>query len=41
MDVADPRFDREAGDRPAMSPQDEQDLIAFLQTLTDGYQPTR
>ena len=41
VDVVDPPFDRHLGDRPAMTPQEEQDIIAFLQTLTDGYQPAR
>jgi len=39
VDVADPPFDRHAGETPAMTAQDEADIIAFLQTLTDGYQP--
>ncbi len=37
IDVTDPPFDRKPGDAPAMTSQDEDDLIAFLQTLTDGY----
>jgi cytochrome c peroxidase len=37
VDVADPPFDRHAGDTPAMTPDDEADIIAFLQTLKDGY----
>ena len=37
IDVADPPFNRHLGDRPAMTAQDETDIIAFLQTLTDGY----
>ena len=37
VDVADPPFDRHAGDTPAMTPGDEADIIAFLQTLNDGY----
>jgi cytochrome c peroxidase len=41
VDVADPPFDRNLGDKPAMTAQDEQDIIAFLQTLTDGYDPTK
>jgi cytochrome c peroxidase len=41
IDVTDPPFDRKPGDRPAMSPEEEEDIIAFLKTLTDGYQPTR
>lgn len=39
VDVSDPPFDRSLGDKPAMSPEDERDIIAFLKTLTDGYQP--
>lgn len=37
IDVADPPFDRHFGETPAMTAQDESDIIAFLQTLTDGY----
>jgi cytochrome c peroxidase len=37
IDIADPPFDRKAGDPLAMTPQDEDDVIAFLKTLTDGY----
>jgi cytochrome c peroxidase len=39
VDVTDPPFDRHPGETPAMTAQDEADIIAFLQTLTDGYQP--
>jgi cytochrome c peroxidase len=39
IDVADPPFDRHLGETPAMTAQDESDIIAFLQTLTDGYKP--
>jgi cytochrome c peroxidase len=39
IDVADPPFDRHSGETPAMTDQDERDIIAFLQTLTDGYKP--
>lgn len=39
VDVSDPPFDRHAGDTPAMTAQDEADIIAFMKTLTDGYQP--
>jgi cytochrome c peroxidase len=39
IDVDDPPFDRKPGDAVAMSAQDERDIIAFLETLTDGYQP--
>jgi len=40
VDVTDPPFNRKLGQAPAMSAQDESDIIAFLKTLTDGYQPT-
>jgi cytochrome c peroxidase len=36
LDVQAP-FDRRAGDAPAFSEQDIQDIVAFLQTLTDGF----
>ncbi len=39
VDVSDPPFDRHQGETPAMTAQDEVDIIAFLKTLTDGYQP--
>lgn len=39
VDVADPPFDRHQGDAPAMTAQEEADIIAFLNTLTDGWQP--
>ncbi|HZR75593.1 cytochrome-c peroxidase [Bradyrhizobium sp.] len=39
VDVADPPLDRHPGDQPAMTAQDEADIIAFLQTLNDGYKP--
>ncbi len=39
VDVTDPPFDRKPGETPAMTEQDEADIIAFLNTLTDGYQP--
>jgi cytochrome c peroxidase len=41
VDVSDPPFNRYLGETPAMTAQDEADIIAFLQTLTDGYQPAR
>jgi cytochrome c peroxidase len=40
VDVSDPPFNRHLGDTPAMTTQEEADIIAFLQTLTDGYKPT-
>jgi cytochrome c peroxidase len=33
----DPPLNRKPGDKPALSDADIEDLIAFLQTLTDGY----
>ncbi len=32
-------FDRHAGEAPALNEQDIQDIVAFLQTLTDRYRP--
>jgi cytochrome c peroxidase len=37
VDVTDPPFDRAPGDPPAMTEAEEQDIIAFLGTLSDGY----
>jgi cytochrome c peroxidase len=37
VDVVDPPFDRNLGDAPAITDQDEADIIAFMKTLTDGY----
>lgn len=37
----DPPFDRKPGDTPAMTAAEEADIIAFLETLTDGYRPKR
>ena len=37
----DPPFDRKPGDRPALAEAEIQDVIAFLQTLNDGYQGLR
>jgi cytochrome c peroxidase len=39
VDVADPPFNRHPGETPAMTAQDEADIIAFLNTLDDGYMP--
>jgi cytochrome c peroxidase len=38
VDVFDPPFNRHLGDVPAMTDQDEADIIAFMKTLNDGYQ---
>jgi len=40
IDKADAPFDRHLGDAPAMTDDDIKDVIAFLRTLTDGYQPS-
>jgi cytochrome c peroxidase len=39
VDVSDPPFNRHPGETPAMTDQDEADIIAFLKTLNDGYKP--
>ena len=39
VDVSDPPFNRHPGETPAMTTQDEADIIAFLKTLNDGYMP--
>jgi cytochrome c peroxidase len=39
VDVTDPPFNRHLGETPAMTAQDEADIIAFLKTLNDGYKP--
>ena len=41
VDVSDAPFNRHPGDRPAMTAQDEADIIAFLKTLNDEYQPAQ
>ncbi len=37
VDVADPPFDRARGDPPALTDEEITDLIAFLETLNDGF----
>ena len=37
VDTTDPPLNRTPGQRPANSQQDLQDIIAFVKTLTDGY----
>ncbi|MFC0399179.1 cytochrome-c peroxidase [Paraburkholderia rhizosphaerae] len=39
IDVADAPFDRKPGDKPAMTDSEIQDIIAFINTLSDGYKP--
>jgi len=35
----DPPFDRKPGDKPTLDESEIKDVVAFLQTLTDGYHP--
>jgi cytochrome c peroxidase len=37
IDNTDPPLNRTLGQAPALSPAEEQDIIAFIKTLTDGY----
>ena len=37
----DPPFDRHPGEKPALDDAEIDDIIAFLQTLTDGYDPAK
>jgi cytochrome c peroxidase len=39
VDLADAPFDRKTGDVPALDEQEIKDIVAFLNTLTDGYKP--
>jgi cytochrome c peroxidase len=39
IDRIDAPFDRKPGDPPALNPSEIDDVVAFLGTLTDGYQP--
>jgi cytochrome c peroxidase len=39
VDVSDPPFNRHLGETPALTAQDEADIISFLKTLNDGYKP--
>jgi cytochrome c peroxidase len=39
VDVVDAPFDRKRGDAPALNDSEIADMIAFLDTLTDGYRP--
>jgi len=41
VDVSDPPLNHHPGDVPAMTAQDETDIIAYLQTLDDGYPPEK
>ncbi|WP_298215577.1 cytochrome-c peroxidase [Acidocella sp.] len=37
IDTTDPPFTRHLGEAPPLTPAEERDIIAFLQSLTDGY----
>ena len=37
----DPPFDRKAGEAPRLNDRDSDDIVAFLNTLTDGYKPEK
>jgi len=39
VDIIDAPFNRKAGEEPALSEQEIKDVVAFLQTLNDGYKP--
>jgi cytochrome c peroxidase len=39
IDDKDAPFDRKFGEKPAMTDQDVKDIVAFLNTLNDGYKP--
>lgn len=39
VNVSEAPYDRKPGDAPALTPDEIKDVVAFLKTLTDGYQP--
>ncbi|OYV35429.1 MAG: cytochrome-c peroxidase [Rhodospirillales bacterium 20-64-7] len=39
IDRVDPPLNRKLGERPALSPREVDDIVAYLKTLTDGYAP--
>jgi cytochrome c peroxidase len=41
VDVSDPPFNRQLGQAPVMTAQEEADIIEFLKTLNDGYKPAK
>jgi cytochrome c peroxidase len=41
VDVNDPPFNRQLGQAPVMTAQEEADIIEFLKTLNDGYKPVK
>jgi cytochrome c peroxidase len=40
VDISDAPFDRKLGEKPAMTEDEIQDIIAFVKTLSDGYKPS-
>lgn len=41
VNTTEPPYDRQLGDEPALTPDEIDDVVAFLQTLTDGWEPGR
>jgi len=41
VNTAEPPYDRQPGDAPALTPEEIDDVVAFLRTLTDGWAPGR
>jgi cytochrome c peroxidase len=41
VDTVDAPFDRKTWQQPPLTRPEERDIIAFLQTLTDGYRPSK
>jgi cytochrome c peroxidase len=39
VNTTEPPYDRRPGDLPALTEPEIQDVVAFLQTLTDGFTP--
>ncbi|MBV8657365.1 MAG: c-type cytochrome [Burkholderiales bacterium] len=39
IDIVDAPFDRKAGETPALTSAEIDDIVAFMKTLTDGYRP--
>jgi len=41
IDASDPPFNRHLGETPAMTAQDDADIVEFLKTPSDGYEPAK
>jgi cytochrome c peroxidase len=41
VDIIDAPFDRKPGEAPALDEAEQKDIIAFLDTLSDGYTPSQ